>query len=119
MTESALTTLGFRAGIWRGRLVAKNAPAIEVCHAGDVLEGVEVFTESKDAWLISVPIPADRLGEGINTFLLIDQSTGADIGSFGIAIAECAADDLGAEVHLLRAELDLLKKAFRRHVDAG
>ena len=37
------------------------------------------------------------------------------LGSFTLIAGEALGDDLRAEVSLLRAELDMLKRAFRRH----
>ena len=37
------------------------------------------------------------------------------LGDFTLMAGDAVADDLRAEVELLRAELDMLKRAFRRH----
>jgi hypothetical protein len=37
------------------------------------------------------------------------------LGSFSIVAGDALAEDIRAELSLLRAELDMLKKAFRRH----
>lgn len=119
MTDLTLTTLGFHAGIWNGRITGPVPNEIEVLCADETLEGVEIAPDGKNAALISVPILSDHLNEGINTFLVVNKETKSEIGGFGIAIAYCGDDNIRAEVQLLRAELNLLKKALRSHVADG
>lgn len=119
MADLTLTTLGFHAGIWKGRITGPIQNEIEVLCADETLEGVEIVPDGKNAALISVPILPDHLNEGINTFLVVNKETKAEIGGFGIAIAHCGDDNIRAELKLLRAELNLLKKAFRTHVADG
>ena len=78
--------------------------------------GVAVGARRGDGtWPVSVPIPADLLGDGVQTFLVRDAATGDRIGAFTIVTGAPLEDDIRAEIDLLRAELDMLKKAFRRH----
>ena len=68
----------------------------------------------------SVPIPTALLSDGVQTFLVRDPATGATLGHFTIVTGVPLEDDIRAEIDLLRAELDMLKKAFRRHcVETG
>jgi hypothetical protein len=63
---------------------------------------------------VRVPIPAEVLNDGVQTFL-IRQKGGDRLAHFTIITGVAMEDDLRAEVDLLRAELDMLKRAFRRH----
>jgi len=47
--------------------------------------------------------------------LVEDGKTGGKLGSFTVIAGEALGDDIRAEMDLLRAELDMLKRAFRRH----
>ena len=47
--------------------------------------------------------------------MIIDADANVKLGDFTLIAGEPLADDLRAEVELLRAELDMLKRAFRRH----
>lgn len=118
MADWTLAKLGFRAGVWEGRIAApsKSAarPEIEVQAMGAPVPAAEARPDGKGAWLLVVPIPAEALGDGIATFLVFDKASGTTLASFAIAAGEPADDDLRAELALLRAELDMLKKAFRR-----
>ena len=72
-------------------------------------------TGEPNQWSVRVPIPIELIGDGAQTFLIFDRDTGKTLDSFTIITGEPLSDDLQAEVDLLRAELDMLKKAFRRH----
>lgn len=118
MADMVLTKTRIRAGVWEGVLDgAPEAPGIEVIHLETPLEGVVARADPKKPgrYLVSVPIPAELLSDGVQTFLISDAATGAKLDSFTIVTGEPLEDDIRAEVDLLRAELDMLKKAFRRH----
>jgi hypothetical protein len=48
-----------------------------------------------------------------------DTRTGAQLGEIVVAVGEPAEDDLRAELGLVRAELELLKRAVRRLAASG
>jgi len=66
-------------------------------------------------YAVQVPIPADLLCEGVQTFVIRDPASGHKLGHFTVITGVAMEDDIRAEVDLLRAELDMLKRAFRRH----
>jgi len=103
-----------RAGHWEAICHQEAAPDLEVLHLGQVLDGLTV-TGSAEEWQISQPIPAELLSDGVLSFVVRDCASGAEVAHFTIVAGEPLADDLRAEIELLRAELDLLKQAFRRH----
>jgi hypothetical protein len=104
-------------GVWEGVLTgAGAAPALEALHAGRALDGVEVhpLADQPGRFCVRVPIPSGALNEGVQTFLL--QSGGVTLAQFTLIAGQPPDDDIRAELSLLRAELDLLKRAFQRHV---
>ena len=112
-----LTQTRIRAGVWEGVLsgAAGGAPALEVLHQEKALTGVQVMPVPgrEGDFAVKVPIPADVLSEGVQTFVI---RSGADkLAHFTIITGVAMEDDLRAEIDLLRAELDMLKRAFRRH----
>ena len=122
MTGTRLQKLGFRAGIWEGLLSGisgKEAPRIDVMAGGAALPDVQVRGGGADGWILSVPIPPEMLLDGIAVFVVTDAGSGATLGQFALAVGEPAEDDLRVELGLLRAELDLLKRAVRRLSDKG
>ena len=112
-----LTQTRIRAGVWEGMLsgATGGAPALEVLHQEKALTGVQVMAVPgrEGDFAVKVPIPADVLSEGVQTFVI---RSGADkLAHFTIITGVAMEDDLRAEIDLLRAELDMLKRAFRRH----
>lgn len=120
MAEPVLIETRIRAGIWEGILRSElggSAPEIEVLHLDKRLAGATVASlpEKAGHWLLRVPIAAEHLSDGVQTFVVRNSATGSTLGHFTIHTGTDRDDDLRAEVDLLRAELDLLKRAFRRH----
>jgi len=116
MTQTqTLTEARMREGVWEGVLASKLKPSVAVTHLEAQVPDVTVTVEGEGLWRIKVPVPAERLSDGVQTFIVHDTGTGDTIGSFAIAAGTALSQDLRAEVELLRAELDMLKRAFRRH----
>ncbi|MDE3079284.1 MAG: hypothetical protein KGI94_04570 [Paracoccaceae bacterium] len=111
-----LTKLRVQAGVWTGEVtdIGAEPPALAVTHLGAPVPGVEV-TQAGDRWIVSVPIPAEALCDGVQTILIADARTGARLEAITLLLGTPLDEDIRAEVALLRAELDLLKRAFRRH----
>lgn len=103
-------------GVWEAVLTgAGTAPVIEALHAGRVIERVEVqpLTGKAGRFTVRVPIPAWALNEGVQTFVV--QSGGSTLAQFTLIAGQPLEEDIRAELNFLRAELDLLKRAFQRH----
>lgn len=117
MQAVTLTKTRIRAGIWEGVLSGAESPELEVRHQEAVVPGLVVtaIPDRPGEWAVRVPVPAEALGEGVQTFLIRDRATGETLQHFTIITGVAMEDDLRAEVDLLRAELDMLKRAFRRH----
>jgi hypothetical protein len=121
MSTLTLTTTRLLEGEWEGVLTATGVddnyqPEIEVTHLGKPVENVSV-TENRDQgfWQLCVPVPVSALSDGVHSFLISDKRTGEKLNSFSILAGDPVRDDIRSELDLLRAELDMLKKAFRRH----
>lgn len=119
MTAKRLTLIQTRIanGVWEGVLTgAVDAPALAALHQGRRLEGLKVTPEpgQSGTHAVSLPIPATVLSEGVQTVLI--ETEGKVLASFTLVAGQPLEEDLRAEIGLLRGELDLLKKAFRRHV---
>lgn len=116
MSDISLIKTRIRAGVWEGILCGATAvPNIAVRHLEQMLKGVTVKPADGGDYTIFVPIPAQLLNDGVQTFVVQDAQTGATLASFTIITGRPLDDDLRSEIDLLRAELDLLKRAFRRH----
>lgn len=120
MSELTLSKIRLQHGQWEGRLTSPGGmglrPDIQVTWADRPIEGVTLRpAEDGSGWDLLIRVPPEALAEGVQTFLISDSADGSRLGAFSLILGEPAADDLRAEVELLRAELDLLKRAFRRH----
>lgn len=127
MAEAKLTRSAIRAGIWHGRAMREDAadapaPDLSAWHLETRLPDMTV-APSKDGpglWDVALPIPAEILSDGVQTVLIRDEATGELLDSFTLVTGEPLERDMRAEIDLLRAELDMLKRAFRRHcVETG
>ncbi len=118
MRDLTLTKTRIRAGAWEGVLTGGGAaPVLQVTLHDTQLSGVTVMpidTRPGD-YAVRVPIPAEMLSDGVQSFVIRDQASGEKLGHFTLITGVAMEDDIQAEVDLLRAELDMLKRAFRRH----
>ena len=118
MLEKRLTKTRIRAGVWEGVFSgAETQPQLDVMHLERALPGVTVdpVPGRPGEWSVRVPIPADVLSEGVQTFLIREAGQTETMAHFTIITGVAMEDDMRAEVDLLRQELDMLKRAFRRH----
>lgn len=118
MAEMKLTKTQIRSGVWQGVLTgASEQPEIVVTHLTHPVAGA-TLREDPDTpgqYLVEVPIPAELLSEGVQTFVISERETEARLASFAIVTGQPVDEDFRAEMDLLREELDMLKRAFRRH----
>lgn len=114
-----LTKTRIQAGHWEGvlRHEGEVPPALLVTYQGTPLAAPELrpLPDQPGHAQVRIRIPSELLGEGVHSFLISDQASGAKLADFSIIAGEALEDDLRSELSLLRAELDMLKKAFRRH----
>jgi hypothetical protein len=119
MTNLVLTKTKMLQGVWEGLLIgAANGafPKLNVTHQGTAVLDVSITElETGNGHAVRIPIPAAAIADGLQTILIEDGQTEETIGSISLLAGEALGDDLRVEVDLLRAELDMLKRAFRRH----
>ncbi|MCA0042283.1 hypothetical protein [Celeribacter litoreus] len=120
MEDVKLIKTRLHAGVWEGELHvhgATSAPEIDVTCFGETVEGhsLNQDPDRPHVWLFRFDVPSDSIHDGVQTFLFSDRKSGARLSSLSIMAGDALAEDLRAEIDLLRDELDLLKRAFRRH----
>jgi hypothetical protein len=109
-----------RAGRWEAVITGADTPDLAISHLETPLNGLQTAPDGPGRWRLSLPIPAQILCDGVQTFVLTDRPSGEKLAHFTIVTGVPLEDDLRAEIDLLRAELDMLKRAFRRHcVETG
>lgn len=120
MSAYSLSKTRFKEGVWEGLLTAEASgaptPEIIVDFDGRPVRGVAVAeTGEPGRWALEVPVPKEAICDGVQSFTIREAASDALLGRFTLIAGEALDDDLRAEVSLLRAELDMLKRAFRRH----
>ncbi len=120
MSNLTLTKTRLFEGVWEGQLVyegeGNTQPDIEVTHQERPIPNVQVIeNESAGFWILRVQIPAEVIADGVQTFLIRDRRAGVTLDSFALMSGDALGYDIRAEMALLREELDMLKRAFRRH----
>lgn len=119
MSRYDLTKTVLRQGVWHGVLTAKegaDTPQISVTHEGQEVTDITLEAEgSEGRWHLSFPVPAEAIADGVQTLVITEKASGALLGHVTLIADEALGDDIRAEMDLLRAELDMLKRAFRRH----
>ena len=118
MSSLQLTKTKMKQGVWQGIItgMGEEEPRVEVTHETAIVPGIILtHNQSADHWTLSVPIPPEAIADGVQTLIIKDADTDSKIGHITLLAGEVLSDDIRAEMDLLRAELDMLKRAFRRH----
>lgn len=113
-----LTKTKMRQGIWQGIITGAGdtQPEIIVTHQDVEVQDVVLAHDTKaDHWMLSIPVPKEMIADGVHTLLIRDGANDQKLGHMTLVAGEVLSDDILAEMDLLRAELDMLKSAFRRH----
>ena len=120
MTAYSLSKSRFFEGVWEG-VIAGDAddtpkPKIDVRVHDQAIPDVAIEALTDPAsWILKVPVPANMIADGVHTFVISEETLGQPLGDFSIIAGDAAGEDIRAEMALLRAELDMLKRSFRRH----
>jgi hypothetical protein len=116
MTRESLVRLSLRHGRYLGELDAPPGTEIEAVHEGRVVATADLGPEGDGPVRVSIAVPSSVLSDGVQVVALRSTATGAILDRITIFAGEAAEEDLVAEIALLRAELEMLKRAFREHV---
>lgn len=120
MSDLTLTKTFLRNGVWEGIITSTGdgsaRPDIAVMYLDQQVEKVEL-NDGPDTgqWTLRIPLPLHAIADGVQTFVIYDKATDSNLAHFTLIAGDPLADDMRAEMELLRAELDMLKRAFRRH----
>lgn len=121
MNEVTLIKTRLRAGIWEGELhvpeQVDTLPEVEVTHLDQPVRGHSLTEdpEREGVWFFRFSIPNELLSDGVQTFIFTNRDDNKRLGAISVLAGEVLQDDIRAEMDLLRQELDMLKRAFRRH----
>lgn len=91
------------------------APKVQAMLQGTMVEGVTLAPNGLDQWQATVPIPKRAICDGASTLVLVEAETQKTLADLTLVAGTPADRNLQATVTLLRAEVDMLKRAFRDH----
>jgi hypothetical protein len=116
LTRKQITN-GVYEGVYTSQSNTTSPPSVILTFLGETLgdASAEPLDELAGTWLLRCNIPPEAISDGIQTFLLCNVDGNTVLDSFSIVAGEPLDDDLRNEINLLREELDMLKRAFRRH----
>jgi len=82
-----LTKLRMIEGVWHGAIKHRGRsdwqPNIEVTHLDFAVDGVTIEEDRvEEHWRIAVPIPVNRIADGVQTFVIRDRKEDVVLGSF-------------------------------------
>ena len=116
-----ITQIKFSQGVWQG-LISGAAPRTDHLPKFDVklheepVDNVQVIrTQDTDELHLQITIPPSAVGSGVHSFVITEHQSLDVLARFTLIGGDLAEQDLRAEIDLLKAELELLKRAFRRH----
>lgn len=117
---------GVSGGIWRGTLSGALPQRLCITHAGEIVAEARVSGPATGPWKIEADLPGSVISDGVHTLLLVACAEGATpgpgapvLGRLDLRAGQPFAEDVLAEIALLRAELDLMKREFRRLAAEG
>lgn len=116
---------GVRGGVWSGHLTAPERPG-RVCLVamGEPVAEARLTDRDGGGWDLRVDLPGSLLSDGTICLILVaDEDSTADtpigpqsrhLARLILSAGKALDDDVTSEIAQLRAELDLLKREFRR-----
>ncbi len=122
MSGVSITATTLRSGVWHAQVRVEGESAMPVLTAWSgerELPAPELAAEGAGIWALKLTVPGEVLSDGVQTIVIRDEASGNTAGSFAILAGAALDDDIRAEMALLRTELDMLKRAFRRHMNEG
>jgi hypothetical protein len=116
-----LTRLRLAAGTWEGRLTGPagaEPPPLTATWRGDELGELRLAPEAPGLWKATLILPASLFSDGTHT-VAIGPRGGDPLCLETLAFGDPLEGDLRAELSALRTEVDVLKRALRRHLAEG
>lgn len=118
MDGEALTRVRIKGGRYEGLMTASTDVAgLEALHEGKVIAVASLAPDEAQpgSWRVAVDLPAEVIGEGVQVISLRSTLSGAVLDRVTLMAGTPLDEDIRAEVALLRDEIEMLKRAFRRH----
>ncbi|MBL4627210.1 MAG: hypothetical protein JKY00_04115 [Roseicyclus sp.] len=112
-----LVRTALQAGRYQGVLTGAGQTEIEALHKGRIVGVAQVtpHTSEVGAMQVTLELPADVLSDGVQVVGLRSTATGEVLDRITLMAGSALDEDIRSEISLLRDELEMLKRAFRRH----
>lgn len=113
-----LVQVRLQAGRYEGLLTAPKCDGVEAVHNGKVIAAADVVQDvsQADRFRVGVDLPVSVLSDGVQVVALRSVQSGHVLGRITLMAGDALDEDIRAELALVRDELEMLKRAFRRHV---
>lgn len=113
----ALVRTTLQAGRYEGVLTGAGQTEIEALHKGRIVGVAQVTTHPDEpgAMQVALDLPADVLSDGVQVVGLRSTATGEVLDRITLMAGSALDEDIRGEITLLRDELEMLKRAFRKH----
>lgn len=118
MAKWTLKRLRLASGLWEGHLTGPaglEPPALAATWRGAEIAQPGIEPDGEGRWKVVFRLPANLMTDGTQT-LAIGPRGGDAFCLETLVFGDALDADLRAELSALRADLDLLKSAFRRHL---
>jgi hypothetical protein len=116
-----LTRLRLAAGTWEGRLTGPagtEPPSLAATWRGEEIGEPRLAPEAPGQWKATLILPTALISDGTHT-LAIGPRGGDPLCIETLAFGDPLEADLRAELSALRTEVEVLKRALRRHLAEG
>ncbi|MEO1001445.1 MAG: hypothetical protein AAFW69_12730 [Pseudomonadota bacterium] len=120
MADPVITFTELSGGTLRGTVAGAAGAMPELVLAlGGVAAGPLTLTEAGELWAFEAALPPAALAGGSVAVSVVPAAGGPALATLTLASDAAGVRDLNSEVAALRAELDILKAAFRREMARG
>ncbi len=117
VTQETLTRVRLQGGRYEGVFVGPPDTTVEALHEGKVIAVAHVRPDETvpGRFRLALDLPSSVIGEGVQVITLRSTASMAALDRITLMSGAPLDEDIRAEVALLRDELEMLKRAFRRH----
>ena len=118
-----LDKTSLRGGVYQGILAHKgrarvNVPDLVAEHGSRELPlSLALIAGTTNQYQVTAEVPARLISDGVQFVIIRPKQGETPLASFAVIAGDGVPEDLVTEVALLRAELEMLKRAFRRHAN--
>lgn len=116
MAETLVCTT-LHAGRYEGILTGAEQTEIEALHRGKIIAIARLAPREEEdgAMAVSLDLPLDVISDGVQVVGLRSTASGEVLDRITLMAGSALEEDIRGEMALLRDELEMLKRAFRRH----